>query len=222
MAQPQTPAQAWAALLDGNARFAADRAVHPRQDSARRAETATRRAPLALVLTCMDSRVSPEIIFDQGIGDLAVVRTAGQVLDSIGLASIEFGVAQLGARLVVVLGHDDCGAVATTLRAHGTGEIPGGRIRAVIDGIAPSMSAVRRAASSFAGVDPDVVSDEHVRRTSRLLVEWSPVLAEHVANGSCAVVGTGYRLASGDLRVLETLGDIGDSPMATSPQTDRR
>ncbi len=99
-------------LIEGNQRYASEKAVHPRQGASKRLQTAQKQTPFAVILGCADSRVSPELIFDQGIGDLFVIRVAGQVAGPLELESLHFAVAQLGAPLVVVLGHEKCGAVS--------------------------------------------------------------------------------------------------------------
>ena len=99
-------------LLDGNRRFVEDRLERPHADGTRRRELVGGQKPLAAVLGCSDSRVPPELVFDQGLGDLFVVRSAGQLADDSNLGSLEFAVAVLGVRLIVVLGHEDCGAVS--------------------------------------------------------------------------------------------------------------
>ena len=117
-----SPADALARLKAGNQRFVAGKLQHPHQDSKRRAELAKGQQPFAIVLGCADSRTSPEVLFDQGLGDLFVVRVAGNVLDDHALASIEYAVEHLGAQLIVVLGHQRCGAVQAakdTVRATG-------------------------------------------------------------------------------------------------------
>ena len=108
---------ALARLLEGNARYVESRAARPDQTPERRAEVATVQHPFALVLGCADSRVPPEIVFDQGLGDLFVIRVAGNVLDDQVLASIEYGVEHLHIPLVIVLGHERCGAVVATIDA---------------------------------------------------------------------------------------------------------
>jgi carbonic anhydrase len=206
MSHPQTPAQAWAELDDGNARFVAGRNQQPGQDPSGPGPDAP--PPFALVLTCTDPVVDPEILFGRGLGDLAVVRTAGQVLDSVGLASVEFGVAGHGVRLVVVLGHEGCAVVRAVLDVLRAGEIPRTRLRALVEGITPSVTAVRRTMSSLDGVDPDAVAFQHVRRTSRMLLEWSPILAERVAEGECAVVGAMLRSDTPAVRIVEAVGAV--------------
>jgi carbonic anhydrase len=109
-----TPREASEMLLAGNQRFVSGAPEHPNQDAVRRAETALAQRPFAVLFGCSDSRLAAEIIFDRGLGDLFVVRTAGHVTGPEVLGSIEYGVSVLGCPLVVVLGHDSCGAVAAT------------------------------------------------------------------------------------------------------------
>ena len=116
-----TPAEAWSALLAGNDRFVRGEMEHPSQGVDRRAALAAAQAPFAVLFGCSDSRVAAEIVFDRGLGDLFVVRTAGHVVDTTVLGSIEYGVQVLGAPLVVVLGHDSCGAVGAAADALATG-----------------------------------------------------------------------------------------------------
>jgi len=134
-----TPAEAWQRLQDGNARFVADAMQHPSQGAAHRTAVAQEQHPYAVLFGCSDSRVAAEIIFDQGLGDLFVVRTAGHVLDTTVIGSIEYGVDVLGAPLVVVLGHDRCGAVGAATQALLTSRMPTGFVRAVVDRVIPSL-----------------------------------------------------------------------------------
>jgi carbonic anhydrase len=139
MSTDLSPAQAWKRLQEGNARFVADAMEHPSQGTARRSEVAVEQHPHAVLFGCSDSRVAAEIIFDQGLGDLFVVRTAGHVLDTTVIGSIEYGVDILGTPLVVVLGHDHCGAVGAATQALLTGRMPTGFVRAVVDRVIPSL-----------------------------------------------------------------------------------
>lgn len=116
-----TPAEAWERLRSGNERFVQGTAQHPDQDAARRATLGYRQHPFAVIFGCADSRVAAEIIFDQGLGDMFVVRTAGHVLDTTVIGSIEYGLDVLGTPLIVVLGHDHCGAVEAASDALRTG-----------------------------------------------------------------------------------------------------
>jgi carbonic anhydrase len=210
-----TPAQAWRALREGNRRFVEGALAHPNQDTERLSETAQRQSPFALVFGCMDSRVAAEIVFDRGIGDLAIVRTAGHVLDSSVLGSLEFGVVMLNIPLVVVLGHDGCGAISAALAAHKTGQMPGGYIRDIVERVTPSMVTGRAAGRGIDEIDPDDLTIEHVRHTVHLIAERSAPINERISSGACAVVGAGYRLAEGEVRLVEMLGEVGEVPAGT-------
>ena len=131
--------QALQRLMEGNARYAAGKAQHPREDAARRAETASAQKPFAIVLTCADSRVAPELVFDQGLGDIFVIRVAGNVADDDVQASIEYSVEHLNTNLILVMGHQNCGAVKAAL---GTGELPG-HLAGLIERIRPAVEASR-------------------------------------------------------------------------------
>jgi carbonic anhydrase len=206
MASPLTPTAAWQKLLRGNLRFVAGAPSHPHQDYNRRAETAHRQTPFAVVFGCMDSRVAAEIVFDRGLGDLAVVRTAGHVVDSAVLGSLEFGVTVLGAPLVVVLGHDSCGAVNATLDAHASGVMPKGFLRDIVERVSPSMLTARGLVDSPEPLDADTLMAEHVRHTVHLIAERSGPIADAVAEGRCGLVGVHYQLGQGRVQVLESLG----------------
>src|SRR4026207_626892 len=131
-AMPNTnPVAAWKALKEGNERFVAGKPEHPSQSIEHRASLAEAQKPTAAVFGCADSRVAAELSFGQGLGDLFVVLTAGHVIDSAVLGSIEYAVTVLNVPLIVVLGHDSCGAVQATLKALDDGVVPGGYVRDV-------------------------------------------------------------------------------------------
>ncbi|QHA10027.1 carbonic anhydrase [Streptomyces broussonetiae] len=143
-----------------------------------------------------------EIIFDRGLGDLFVVRTAGHVMGPEVLGSIEFGVDVLGCPLVVVLGHDSCGAVGAACAALEDGMTPAGYVRDVVERVAPSVLAARAAGR----VEPQEVLAKHIRHTVDLLLDRSRVLAEKVAVDQAAVVGLCYRLADGSAELVAARG----------------
>jgi carbonic anhydrase len=201
-----TPAEAFEQLLAGNQRFAEDRPTKTDQDRGRRAELANGQHPFAVVFGCGDSRVAAELVFDQGLGRLFVVRTAGHVVDAGVLGSVEFGVDLLSIPLVVVLGHESCGAVTAGVNALETGTMPRGYLRDIVEHVAPSLFVAQRAGEATV---PAVVA-ENVRQTVRLLVERSPLVAEAVAAGRCAVVGLVYDLVEGRVRMIDVLGDVGE------------
>ena len=199
---PWTPAQAWAKLARGNERFVAGQYSHPHQDAARRDSLTGGQTPFAVFFGCADSRVAAEIIFDRGLGDLFVVRTAGHVIDPGVLGSIEFGVAVLDIPLVVILGHDSCGAVSATVNAVRDGVLPGGYIRDIVERVTPSVLAARQAGMST----PDEIEAEHVRHTLRLLTERSRLIGDRVDSGRLAVVGATYNLSDGRARIVDSVG----------------
>ncbi|MFB9370791.1 carbonic anhydrase [Kitasatospora sp. NPDC001664] len=199
---PTTPADAFAMLMSGNQRFVTGEPEHPNQDAARRTETAPEQNPFAVMFGCADSRLAAEIIFDRGLGDLFVVRTAGQVVGPEVLGSIEYGVAVLGAPLVVVLGHDSCGAVAATRAAVEAGTRAPGFVRDVIERVTPSVLTARAAGHTE---DGEFIA-EHIRQTVDLLVDRSRILADAIAAGRLAVVGLSYRLVDGSAHLIAAHG----------------
>jgi carbonic anhydrase len=205
------PARAYAELVAGNRRFVAGEPRHPNQDAGHRAAVADGQHPFAVIVGCSDSRLAAEIIFDRGLGDLFVVRTAGHTTGPEVLGSVEYAVAVLGTPLVVVLGHDSCGAVQAARESAATGVAPPGHLPAVVDAVLPSL---RRATAE--GVDDiDGIVDIHIAQTVETLLGQSPVLADEVARGRCAVVGMSYRLAAGVVRPVTPVpagAATGDEP----------
>jgi len=175
---------------------------HPNQDVAIRHRIAHKQRPFAIFFGCADSRVAAEIIFDQGLGDLFVVRTAGHVVDSSVLGSMEFGVGVLGIPLIVVLGHDSCGAVNAAVDAVTSGDMPGGYVRDIVERVTPSVLAASK--HGEAGIDE--IEAEHVRQTARLLAERSHLIADRLAAGTLGVVGAAYHLRDGLANVVSSLG----------------
>lgn len=208
-----TPGLALRELVDGNSRFVRGEMLHPSQGIDRRADLSRKQEPFAVLFGCSDSRVAAEIVFDQGLGDLFVVRTAGHVLDTTVIGSIEYGVEVLGTPLVVVLGHDYCGAVAAATEALNGGEVPPGFVRAVVDRVIPSIIGLTEGGSPgdrvrANAVDAAELGREHVRQTARMLQGYSVNLADAIAAGRCAIVGVEYTLAEGQMHVIEVLGDV--------------
>ncbi len=188
-----TPAQAWQKLLDGNARFVAGTSVHPNQDAARRSSLVNEQNPYAIIFGCSDSRLAAEIIFDLGLGDAFVVRTAGHVLGDAVIGSLEYGVDVLNVPLIVILGHDSCGAVTAAKDTIDTGVMPRGGLRDLVERISPSVLAARRAGHD----DLNDMVIENVRQSSERLLDSSRAISEAVEAGRTAVVGVAYRLADG-------------------------
>lgn len=194
-AEPEVSAeQAQAKLAAGNKRFAGFVHSHPNQNPSRRAETAIKQKPFAIILTCADSRVAPEFVFDQGIGDLFVVRVAGNIADDAIKGSIEYAVEHLGVHLVVVMGHERCGAVDATLKG---GAVPG-HIHALTDSIAPAIAKVKG--------QPGDPLENAIKANVQAVVEdlrsSEPILNEGVHAGKLKVVGAYYDLDSGKIAFL--------------------
>ncbi|HEY7222081.1 MAG TPA: carbonic anhydrase [Micromonosporaceae bacterium] len=188
-----TPERALAELLAGNERFVTGTRIHPHQDAERRAALTHVQRPFAVVFGCSDSRLAAEIIFDRGLGDLFVVRTAGHIVGPEVSASIEYGVCVLDAPLLVVLGHDSCGAIQAAYDAMTGAAQPSPGMRSIVERVGPSLDRVP-------GADLDEVMATHVRLTVDALSGSG--IAGAVASGRCAVVGMTYHLAEGRVTVL--------------------
>lgn len=189
-----TPDEALAKLMEGNRRFVENKRLNPNQDSVRISQVATGQAPFAAILGCADSRVVSEMVFDQGLGDLFVVRVAGNIAITEGIASEEFAVGVLGTPLLVVLGHERCGAVQAALET-GT-ELPG-----VIESL---VYAIRPAVEASSGESGDQLTNavkENVRLQVRRL-QNSSVIAEAVEQGKLKVVGAFYDLDTGEVSLV--------------------
>jgi carbonic anhydrase len=190
---PATPAHALAELHAGNHRFVTGTRIHPNQDAEHRAALADAQTPFAVIFGCSDSRLAAEIIFDRGLGDLFVVRTAGHTIGPEVLGSIEYAITILHTPLVLVLGHNSCGAVQAARDAVIRGTPPSGHLRAIVDAIVPSV----RLASAQGIDDVNRIVDIHIQRTVDQLQDESAALATAVASGHCAVVGMSYQLGAG-------------------------
>ncbi|MEU7843407.1 carbonic anhydrase [Micromonospora sp. NPDC049114] len=192
-----TPRAALAELLAGNRRFISGQPVHGHDVTAAAAASGDQQ-PYAVVLGCIDSRVPLEAIFDQTFGAICVIRTGGHVLDRAVRGSIEYVVGQLGVPLVLVLGHERCGAVGATVDALRSGERPGGSLAHLVDEIAPAVTEV--------GLDDPAVHPlairRHVRRTVHAL-RADDLLVGPVAAGRVAVVGGLYDLRTGEVALLD-------------------
>jgi carbonic anhydrase len=201
------PVAAWKALKEGNERFVAGEPLHPSQSIEDRTRLAAGQKPTAVVFGCADSRVAAEIIFDQGLGDMFVVRTAGHVIDSAVLGSVEYAVTVLDVPLIVVLGHDSCGAVKATLSAIDDGVVPGGYVRDIVERITQSVLQGRHAGLTRV----DEFETRHVNDTVTQLRIRSVSIAERLAAGTVAIVGLTYHLADGRVVLRDYLGDIGEA-----------
>jgi len=186
--------EALSRLIDGNSRFSRDQADRPNQTIERRQEVTTGQKPFAVIVSCSDSRIPPEIVFDQGIGDLFVVRVAGNIVDDLALGSIEYAVEHLGAKLVMVLGHGKCGAVTAAVQG---GHAPG-HIGGIVSAIHPAVDKARTKQGDL--------TDNSIRENVGLVVEAirlsEPILADMAKKGDVKVVGAYYDLESGAVEVL--------------------
>ncbi len=193
--QSPAPEVALGWLKEGNQRFTEGRSAHPRQDVSRLKEVAKGQKPFATIVGCSDSRVPNEIIFDQGLGDLFIVRTAGQVSTYASWGSIEFAEEVLGSRLIVVLGHTQCGAVNAAI----TVPEVAGHIVTLINAIKPAVEKAREK-------DPDHLLDEAIRENVRMQVaqlrQLEPVLAKRVREGSLQIIGAVYDIHTGRVEFL--------------------
>jgi carbonic anhydrase len=206
-----TPRDVWQEMRDGNARFVAGEPRHPRQDVERRHELAGGQRPRAALFGCSDSRLAAEIIFDEGLGDLFVVRNAGQVISDSVVGSLEYAVAVLEVPLIVVLGHDACGAVGAAIDSVSP-DAPAlpAQIWRQIAPIVPAVRRVVRAGEPGAPIDPEVVGREHLRDTVTQLLHSSELISDAVAEGRVAIVGANYRLAEGTAVPDVIVGEAGE------------
>ena len=206
------PAEAISRLKEGNGRYTSGNQQHPHESSEERtymatasyenlgmtaAEAATRRAelktsqhPFAIVLSCSDSRVPPEIVFDQGLGDLFVIRVAGNVIDDQSLGSIEYAVDHLAVRLIVVLGHQRCGAVKAARETIAAKSEAPGHIQSLVTAIQPAVEATAKG-------DLKTTVEANVRNVTQALRSSMPILKPKVDSGELKVVGAYYSLDTG-------------------------
>ena len=190
------PAEALAKLKEGNGRYTSGNLQHPGQTTERRTELAKTQHPFAAIVSCSDSRVPPEIIFDQGLGDLFIVRVAGNVINDEGLGSLEYTVDHLGTRLIVVLGHQRCGAVEAakqTIAAKGTAP---GHIESLVTAIKPAVEATAKE-------DLDATIKANVKHVVDELRSSTPILKARVDSGEIQVIGGYYSLDTGGVTFVD-------------------
>ena len=195
-ATPLAASQALERLMEGNARYVAGEAQYPNQSSVRRAMVSQGQSPIAVIVGCSDSRVPPEIVFDRGIGDLFIVRTAGQAVeDDVDLGSIEYAVDHLHVPLIVVLGHERCGAVDAALKGM---EAPG-HIQSLVVAIRPAVEAIK-------GQPGDALENAinaNIRLVTDRLRNSQPILAGPVKTGELMIVGARYDFHSGKVTIMD-------------------
>ena len=209
--RPETPRDAWQQLVAGNGRFISGTLAHPRQDVDRRDALADGQRPFAALFGCADSRLSAEIIFDLGLGDLFVVRNAGQTISQSVVGSLEYAVSVLGVSLILVLAHDDCGAVRAAIDSRKPDATPlPVNIRSITDAIQPAIDRVllANASSDVNEIAVDAVGEEHLRDTIAELLSQSELVGDAVANGSLGIVGATYNLREGHVIPSIVFGDI--------------
>ena len=180
-------------LKAGNERFANNTPKHPDESPQRKQELTTGQHPFAVIVCCSDSRVSPELLFDQGLGDLFIIRTAGNVIGDYELGSIEYAVEHLHSQLVVVMGHSSCGAVGAYLESHG--ERHEDHIQSIVDYIGgePEIKSI----DSHSKGDPVAATKANVQHGVHLLKNSTPILKSLVDKGELTIAGAYYDLNSG-------------------------
>lgn len=193
-----SPDEALSRLIEGNRRYAANTPAN-RDFSAGRAARAAAQYPIACVVGCADARVAPELVFDQGPGDLFIVRVAGNFVNTDSLASLEYGVKVLGARLIIVLGHSNCGAVKATIDVLKKNIALPGHLPILIDAIRPAIDLAEKAQAS----DPlaEAIA-QNVRYNVRRLEQAGPIISDYVARGQVKVVGGFYKIANGEVELI--------------------
>lgn len=202
----------WADLMEGNKRFVAGK-TKVREYSSLRSKLATGQHPNVIVLTCSDSRVPPELLFDKTLGDLFVVRSAGNVADAIGLGSIEYAVEHLGSSVLVILGHERCGAVTA---ACSRDKMPSQNLQAIVDKIEPGVTQAARYAKPESLVSAAI--EENIHQSAKDVLGNSAVLRQALKEGKLAVIEAIYNLGTGQVTRLGKLSvlapayklDVGD------------
>ena len=190
------PSEAISKLKGGNGRYTSGTTQHPGQTAERRTELANTQHPFATILSCSDSRVPPEIVFDQGLGDLFIVRVAGNVINDEGLGSVEYSVDHLGTRLILVLGHQSCGAVkAARETIAAKGKAPG-HIQSLVTAIKPAVEATAKD-------DLETTIKANVKHVVDTLRASTPILKAKVDSGDVKVIGGYYSLDTGAVTFLD-------------------
>lgn len=190
--QAMEPEWAMNLLLEGNERFCSGHLTHPHQQPDRRTAYRDRQNPFAVVVACSDSRVPPEILFDRGIGDLFVIRSAGNVLDDVEIGSIEYAVEHLGVSLVLVLGHSNCGAVHAAV----VGGEPEGHIGSIVERIEPAVTEVRSHTNGDT-LDEMEVQRENVRQMVKTLEHSGPIFTDRLNTQNLLILGAHYDMDTG-------------------------
>lgn len=206
MTSQPTPAQAWEQLSTGNDRFVRENLDHPNLGKDRRETLRMGQNPIAVVLACSDSRVPVEHIFDAGLGDIFVVRTAGQILGEEVMGSVSYAVNSLDVPLVIVLGHEGCGAVCAAVEALDGGQLPDDHRRILVERVAPSILVAR----SEGRTQHFELERRHAAETALQLIQRMPKLGQKVEEKTVGLVAARYRLDSGEVETVATFGGVGE------------
>jgi carbonic anhydrase len=185
-------------IMDGNKRFASDKLMQKESCDVKRKELSTGQKPYAIVLTCSDSRVPPEVIFDQFLGDIFVIRVAGNVVDQIGLGSIEYAAEHLNSPLLFILGHSKCGAVKATLEAKGK---PEGNIGAIVKKIQPAAATAKKKGGSQDEVFETAIK-ENVKNVYNDVMTKSTIIPHLAQGGKLKIVAGEYNIATGKVEMI--------------------
>jgi carbonic anhydrase len=191
--------QALVKLMEGNLRYRTAKQEHPDQSTERRIEVAKAQAPFATILTCSDSRVAPEILFDQGLGDLFVLRTAGNVLADVVIGSIEYAVEHLKTPLIMVLGHERCGAVSAAVDMVTKGATFPGHIGSLADAIEPAVEQVKDEEGDLV----DLTVKANAIMVCKELAKTEPILSEATKARKLLIVAARYDLDEGKVELLD-------------------
>jgi carbonic anhydrase len=201
-----TAEQALQLLKEGNARFMADRPEPVIQSKQRRLEIARGQTPIAVLVSCSDSRVPPELLFGRGLGELFIIRNAGNTVDTVALGSIEYAVTQLNVPLIVVMGHERCGAVSAAISVVEQQAVFPGSMGPMVEPIVPAVLAARAALGDKHTHDAllDASVRQNVARVVKRLRESEPLLLEPLHAGKLMVVGARYDLDDGRVEFFKT------------------
>lgn len=187
-------------LMDGNKRFTDGKLASKNLGDSKRTELSTKgQKPFAIVITCSDSRVPPELLFDQGLGDIFVIRVAGNVVDPIALGSVEYGAEHLHAPLIFILGHTKCGAVTATLEATGK---PEGNIGAIVKKIQPAAAVAKKKGGSKDEMLETAIK-ENMKNVYKDLMNKSTIIPELVHEGKLSIVAGEYDITTGKVAMME-------------------
>ena len=204
-AQPATAEGVWSDLIEGNKRFVAGK-PKTRELPLLRKALATGQHPKVVVLTCSDSRLSPELLFDKSIGDLFVIRSAGNIADPVGLGSIEYAVDHLGSSVLVILGHEKCGAVTAACSGD---KMPTPNLQAIVDKIEPAVTQAKTYTKPETLINDAIL--ENVHQSAKDVLSNSAVLRHALKDGKLTIIEAVYRLESGEVVRLGKLSVLAPS-----------